>query len=413
MLAPGYPGRWEYWDDLGDERWRSVAAPRNASLRGSELEDARTFWQTVRDDIGAAAPRSSFLLVDTPSGMTDLTTVACGSLADAVVVLVNREDDVQKGAALLLAWLVELRHVELHLAETRFPEHVEPRKERESRQRDLLEFFGDRIKPSITSVSTLRAQLGMEAAPTEGVALRGPVKLTPLVRDYFGLAARLFPEQVGAEGISGPVVTSDDWSSSVESVKRALERNGMPCEETGDYKVFERDQRGAMRNLMDLQRNVSFKVETLCGVFADLVEETGASEKVAANLLRKAGHRAGSRFGSAMLSDVWDGHPPDSLRQRVEAWCRFDSDVGFGHLEFVAPTAGDDIGTFEIHVYENFLARGGAHDRDVPLCEWLVGYVGGVIAALTGGETKVAHDALHCIRRTEGVDACVFAVTVT
>ena len=150
---------------------------------------------------------------------------------------------------------------------------------------------------------------------------------------------------------------------------------------------------GEMRN-MDGKRNIAFKTETflnLLNSFYDTLkknyEDEGAdkteAEKKAEVLMRKALYDAGLECGKAFGASIykqWNEEGTYGERaQNIKRWCKFDSDAGFGIMEYCA-----DVDTIEIR---NLFIINSAIDKARGYDEFFKGYVKGVEYNLLGTDT--------------------------
>lgn len=187
--------------------------------------------------------------------------------------------------------------------------------------------------------------------------------------------------------------------------------------------------RGMLLNPSDNSRNISFKVETLVSIFSTVHEgitkwckpagegEVKSKYELASRLLFEAGYRSGSRFGWTMHDTIQKEHPELELRDRIEKWCDFDSDVGFGrfsveHLQ-EEPRTVEEVEfiyyRIDIRLSFSFLTyRQGK--KDVNLCSFMSGYIRGVLEGMTGQPLEVTHSVDECEQYVAGRDFCTYHV---
>ncbi|MCA9474066.1 MAG: hypothetical protein KC594_18530, partial [Nitrospira sp.] len=186
-------------------------------------------------------------------------------------------------------------------------------------------------------------------------------------------------------------------------------------------------ERGALINPNDGSRNVSFKVETfqllLQGIENGLTElihheelgteETNelkdvgtqiaqANEKTrewVENVLHAAGNRCGQEFGK-YLAESGSDERDLNVQAKIQRWCDFDSDVGFGRFELDPNTIeikGPRLIRCDIRLRESFLTpavdtsfkRPGDHR----FCAFMVGYIEGVLAQILENPVDIDHRA--------------------
>jgi len=168
----------------------------------------------------------------------------------------------------------------------------------------------------------------------------------------------------------------------------------------GDVKTFRYiKERGIIVNPEDGSRNVSYKVETLNNMLATIVDKVAghSDQETALNILHESGYAGGKQFGQTM-NEQWeleDAHM--TIGQKISKWCEFDSEVGWGKFSnemSIDEDEGDLDGKIVIH--ENFLCH-KRKKNDSFICEYMQGYVEGVIEELLGGiEVEVACEMDSC-----------------
>ena len=125
------------------------------------------------------------------------------------------------------------------------------------------------------------------------------------------------------------------------------------------------------------------RLATICGIlggaydiFLNVME---VDHQQAGKYLRKLGKELGIGFATGSLAtEVWKETPYETRRRRIEEWCRFDTDVGFGRLQLVKleeEEGGEIRGTIEIT--DLFVLR--AEARTEHLWPFVEGYVEGVL----------------------------------
>ena len=168
----------------------------------------------------------------------------------------------------------------------------------------------------------------------------------------------------------------------------------------GDVKIFRYiKDKGIIVNPEDGSRNVSYKVETLNKMLSTIIEKVAAhtNQETAINILHESGYGGGAEFGQTM-NEQWeleDAHM--TLGEKVSKWCEFDSEVGWGKFSNEM-TIDEDEGELsgKIVIHENFLSY-KRKKNDSFICEYMKGYVEGVIEELLGGiEVEVACDMASC-----------------
>jgi len=228
-----------------------------------------------------------------------------------------------------------------------------------------------------------------------------------LTREFILLLGELCKEEFRVGGL--PV---DDNEALVRVIWDRLNLPNSADRIGRKYRLFEvSESLGSMVNLLDGQRNVALKVETFCGllgnIFDILVAAEGSCPIDEAQLelvYYEAGRRAGRCFGQSLQRDVWEAQNEMSLQEKLDAWCVFDSGVGFGNLSHRATGQVSDFSSGysgTITVEGNFLAterEGGKAN----LCCVLSGYIAGVLSEIFQSEVHVRHPPSKCKQTIEG-----------
>jgi hypothetical protein len=171
--------------------------------------------------------------------------------------------------------------------------------------------------------------------------------------------------------------------------------------------------RGTLINPSDESRNIAFKVETvnhLLGHLSEALQQTEAEEDVQ-RIFEEAGYAAALVFGERIHEKWGLEHPEDSLRERVDRWCLFDSDVGWGRLvnELEIDEETDRI-SGAVRLLDNFQTYKRV-EGSYPDCYLMHGYVRGVLEVLTDGTPlAVECDQDQCPLRHRRKKDCVFLV---
>ncbi|HEY1631405.1 MAG TPA: AAA family ATPase [Rhizomicrobium sp.] len=169
------------------------------------------------------------------------------------------------------------------------------------------------------------------------------------------------------------------------------------------FKFFQ--SRGKLEN-KDRERNVALRVQTIVALLESLARSQRASlshkgipERRRSLLIReafrRAGFNAGASFGREAITNpnVWEKKKvPARVQQRLDGWCKFDREAGFGELsaKYNSETTSGVV-SFEGHFLE------GAKDQTG--IEFLRGYIEGVLGYLVGdGRARVR---VKILRETE------------
>jgi predicted hydrocarbon binding protein len=190
--------------------------------------------------------------------------------------------------------------------------------------------------------------------------------------------------------------------------------------------------RGMLINKHDESRNIAFKVETFDNILATIYDGINSQvkilnenlknkkseedlRKIPKTIILNAGYLSGLKFGWKMHEIIQRQNESLELSEKIEKWCTFDSDVGFGKLELINDdeTALDysmvnSSGIrFKIKLSDNFVV----YQRDeghVNLCSFVAGYIQGVLEKVTQQPLIVQHLPTDCEQFEAGNNYCVF-----
>lgn len=136
---------------------------------------------------------------------------------------------------------------------------------------------------------------------------------------------------------------------------------------------------GIMRNTDDAP-NISFRVDTLNTIFDSLQQsfnDNGVSDEKADEAFFEAGRKCGCNFGARFVQNYQTEHEEMNADDVIKEWCRFDSSVGWGRLEY-------DSSKKIISITNNFQTQrinGGDFPKN---CSFFKGYILGVLSKILG-----------------------------
>lgn len=215
------------------------------------------------------------------------------------------------------------------------------------------------------------------------------IENTRLAHDYVNLFARLISTE------------TQKWNAADICAAINLQPNLQQVERIFRLEV----NTGALINPNDESRNVSFKVETFQRLLEGLESSLVGTESVQRGNegsstfsigLDNAGVKCGEAFG-AKMNAKWNemdffGNRLTviGIEQKLQKWCEFDSDVGFGRFEVVPGTLFYDPVFREcvIRLHESFLSPANdtfntdGIDPDHRFQSFLRGYVQGVMSEI-------------------------------
>ncbi len=136
---------------------------------------------------------------------------------------------------------------------------------------------------------------------------------------------------------------------------------------------------GIMRNTDDAP-NISFRIDTLNTIFDSLQQsfiDNGVPEDKADEAFFAAGHKCGCNFSTRFVQNYQAEHEEMDTDEVIKEWCKFDSSVGWGRLEY-------DPSKKIISITNNFQTQrinGGDFPKN---CSFFKGYILGVLSKILG-----------------------------
>lgn len=176
--------------------------------------------------------------------------------------------------------------------------------------------------------------------------------------------------------------------------------------------------RGMLINREDNSRNISFKVETLVRILTTIHDQamkelrtSGMEELVAAGhaqwILFSAGYTSGWAFGGSLHEIFRKDISQKTLRQKIDRWCFFDSDVGFGLFAAEEVVEETDVLRVVIRLSDNFLVHGKSAE-DANLCSFMCGYIQGILERVTRLPLVIRHSKRECEQYSPTLRSCIF-----
>lgn len=171
--------------------------------------------------------------------------------------------------------------------------------------------------------------------------------------------------------------------------------------------------RGTLINPSDQSRNIAFKVDTINLLFEHLAASLSQNQSLdeTREVFEEAGYRAGTIFAERVYERWGLDYPEDTITDRIDRWCRFDSDVGWGRLisDIALEPDGETI-SGSVRLLDNFQAY-RRKPGEFPDCFLMHGYVRGVLESLTdGAPLSVTCDVDVCPLHHRRSTDCVFRV---
>ncbi|MDR0863833.1 MAG: AAA family ATPase [Candidatus Symbiothrix sp.] len=198
-----------------------------------------------------------------------------------------------------------------------------------------------------------------------------------ILKDFFMILAALCPELISDEALK---------EKRLEARASALwkEVYGYDFEITCENHLFGVLDTGEMHNTDDGKRNVAFKTVTFIGFlnqFYKTLLEKFSDEDSCREIMNKAlfnaGKQCGETFGIALV-EQWDDEKREyDDREKLEHWCAFDTQAGFGLMTMSYPHGDTKV----LNVKNPFIIDYNiAKDRDYTA--FFSGYVMGVLTEL-------------------------------
>ncbi len=246
------------------------------------------------------------------------------------------------------------------------------------------------------------------------------------------IAVRLDESEIGDEFryiLAGhdciPFSTSPLCSSfSLKKIEKAIRRTAesqdltSPNEEQTDKQeedekntvLFEyRPDVGIMVNPADSVRNVSFRTDTFINMMGGIYEKITSTdgEEVAQNIFFQNGFECGKNFATQMNSKLGSGSSVAEMKEKVQKWCEFDSQVGWGKFEanldidVQRETIGGNLTITEAFIIDT--------EKERKVCAFIRGYCTAVLNTLLG-HLDVELICKECRLKNKLRNQCVFEV---
>lgn len=133
-------------------------------------------------------------------------------------------------------------------------------------------------------------------------------------------------------------------------------------------------------------RNVLFNNETIKRILQKVQhysKELGRENSSAEGLLYQLGYAASSGFAEHFQYHCNAKGIEYSLEAWLKEWTHYDSDAGFGHMEVLKMSS--DAETATVDITNNFLTHGNDYGGKYSLCEFMIGYIEGLLKSFSGG----------------------------
>jgi hypothetical protein len=202
------------------------------------------------------------------------------------------------------------------------------------------------------------------------------------------------------------------------------------------YRMLRYDQdRGIIFNALDRSegfRNILFDSRTITSIFFRVKEYDqeikGSNLSDRESILFELGKKAGVSFGRKIFHHIAIGEvgigilDRHDLHQWLTYWCKFDTNAGFGRFEITSDRDAWRENP-KIILRNSFLTDSPALELPFRLCEFMTGYIEGILDQIPGGlfgNYGLAKDRLHvehphrdCAFVTKDFDGgCTFLLTL-
>lgn len=382
------------------------AIKKQQLLCGKEITSAHDFLLSVKNRIANLEPKPDYLIIDLRAGAFEMSSALLGTWADTAICMftLNRDNiryvtnvlfqaDEKRQAIKEVSNKVDSendtelnRQINIIPVLCRVPTGFEYRYDK-----DLHELLNSLGKKN-DELCILHSDRDLEVYESIRLGLNSKPQNVRLSHDY----VRLFYEIIKDDGI----VDAPHWKAGCRMLSNMI---GLPADLDEQDRIFLLEtNRGALINPNDGSRNVSFKVDTFQRLLLGIEEELN-DPKTFNILLNSAGKKCGSRFGETLVNK-WATEMDSVLKidqVRLQKWCEFDSDVGFGKFDLKLPILFDKEGFFEqadIILRESFLTPstdtvlnekifGNKHI----LCSFMTGYIKGVLNFIIDVDIEVEH----------------------
>jgi predicted hydrocarbon binding protein len=369
--------------------WRIVMHPMFGSRVDLRMDEDQAFFNSVVEGIASVEPAPEYLIVDSRSGVNELSGVSTRLLANAhkvVILTVNHPEGI-KGSGLIIGELGKavrdkrrnekvLAPEETYLVASRIPD--DPQSAQRVYWQMAEEIYGEHVEELGLNVQWLPHQDELSEKEELFIPAEGNIKGLSLTERYLKLFAQVLPEH-GRE---------------LHELEPGYKRK----------RVFALVQKeGRLINPDDNTPNVAFRtttyvrgLESTYNVMKEAAIARGMSKKeaedVADEALFKAGRdAAGGTEGFGEYAGTFRETPNGTRLAEGEAirrWCKFDSRVGFGSFNSTVLEGGKG----QIQLTDSFLTR----DRDkkqTNLCSFMTGYIATILSAIYDGKVvDVTHD---------------------
>jgi predicted hydrocarbon binding protein len=427
-----------YWELLTKKEWRQLFASDFTEMR-QKKRNIR-FFEELKEKIEQLTPTPDILLVDCKSGISEVSYLTNIIWADAILCFFNtNEENKYRLKSIFEAFFrLNIKKEEIEKIVNKGLEDdssgVEiipvlsrvPASHAKEIEEELKSFIFAKKDIDESELMKLHIDRKIEESEQLRIPPEGNVPNKRLAHDYVNLCANLLKRTGLAYELSLQFGSEDELE--LDGLKNKIyEKIGLKPELEEEERIFDLSLvTGKLINPNDQQPNVAFKIETFVKMLREIFQEAQrtvyesgtAKEQTSlrvAGMYRAAGATCGENFGSA-LNHMWskDGgeisRDKDGERNKIQKWCEFDSDVGFGKFISSFSEEKSDFNELVIDIVSNFLTLDQKED-DPNLCLLMEGYIEGILKRISDPTVRVKHPKEYCQRVDQERESCGFVVS--
>jgi MinD-like ATPase involved in chromosome partitioning or flagellar assembly len=351
LIPAGNAFSYEYWRKLASIDWHSLFYERNSEGVPFFLE----LKERVREEF-----RPDFLLIDSRTGITEMSSICTYLLPEKVVFLtINNQENIE-GARQILRSIQRIERfpgqepIDIIFALTRipFPKDQKETEEQEQILQNVKKLLNEPVEDlksqlEVRNIFMLHSDRDLELSESLRISQQGAIKETVLSRDYLNLFSAIVPFKIIEKQIRSVVeqITNKIWDSpetAQKELEEIAESNPFPI-------VLER-----LIMLYMLQREDERKIVQ---GFHRLYESSGSISspifsRYVSLFLEKEDYFKGPKYNLQMLQEYLDANPNDKLRYNLAK-----AYYAYGNYEMAFRYYSDILGsTEEIQIKEAVLS---------------------------------------------------------
>ncbi|MGB7000508.1 MAG: AAA family ATPase [Halobacteriota archaeon] len=225
-------------DVLSADYWRKLAAINWHKLFYEEYSEGIPFFLELKERIRQEF-NPDFLLIDSRTGVTEMSGLCTSLLSDKVVFLIVNNRENIEGARQILRSIQAVERlpgqkpIGVTFALTRIPFPEEERDEEVEKLivKDIQDFLNEPVEDlesqlDIQDICILHSDRELELSESLRISQRGITKETPLLRDYLRLFSKTIPDEVirpKLDNILEEIVTNANLFEDPDKTQQELE----------------------------------------------------------------------------------------------------------------------------------------------------------------------------------------------